>query len=209
MIKIVFDEQRMKPLVEKQRDKEIESLSNKDEALELKKLQNKKKRFKQEVATLHQNIADVETQKITGQQKKEIAERILENLNSLLKEKENQISKCQTEIDGLKNKNNWIKALKAVKYDKNCVEIDIDPKKMQPAINRYIERIDAYYHEKLSEHELVLHFKFPLYDGRKQETLKLKKKQKNLNNESDTHYPLTKQERHSRINQDNINAALT
>lgn len=52
------------------------------------------------------------------------------------------------------------------------------PPGMQRWIQSIVERIDATYNKDAGEHALIVRFKLPLYDGRTELPLKLKKNKK-------------------------------
>lgn len=165
----------------KAREERAQNASNEDDEIQIRKLENKRSKLSKEVRGLIENIADVETAKITGQQDQRVANRILEKLNSVLKEKEVEQEQCMAQIQELKNKQDAKNAaieLRAVSMNTQHLSVDIKGEQRANLIKTVIKKIDVFYDKKKSEHELVLHFKIPLTDGNNEKTLRLKKNKK-------------------------------
>jgi hypothetical protein len=125
------------------------------------------------------NIADVETAKILGTQDATIADRVLDNLNSVMKDTKINIEQCEFQISQLQNEQDMLFGLKALKTpmagESNFV---FDDKKMQMYLNAFINKIDVFYDADAQEHKLVIKFRIPLNDGKDEMMLDLKKTKK-------------------------------
>lgn len=156
--------------------------SSEDQAIQLKKLQNKQKSLSKELDATIQSIADVEAAKMLGKQDARIAKKVLENLNSSLRNTESQIEQCKIQIKSLHSKDeigDLLKSSRLVKPNLQIVEMPSKHmEKLHPRFKSMIERIDVFYDKDKNEHKLIVRFKLPLVDGQNDLTLDLKKNRK-------------------------------
>ena len=153
--------------------------NNKNNDLDIKKLQNKSIRLTKELDNIMSNIADVETAKILGKQDASIADRILVNLNSVMEDTKTNIEQCKFKIKELGNDQDVLFGLRAVKNDiKGKAKITIDDVKMQAYLKSFIKRIEVYYDIDKQEHKLIIKFRIPLNHGEDEMILDLKKTKK-------------------------------
>lgn len=151
-----------------------------DQNVESRQLKIKLDRLKKELGIAIQNIADVESARMLGRQDKRIADKVIENLNSVLRETEAKIEQCELQIHALRNEHNILDLQIPPTGNLQMVEmkgIDISPK-WQPIIKSFVERIDVSYNKESNEHQLVVRFKLPLIHGKNELNLKLKKNKK-------------------------------
>lgn len=156
--------------------------ASKDQAVELKQLQNKQKRLEKELNNTIQGIADVESAKILRKQDERIAKKVLENLHLVLRQTESQLEQCKIQIQDMQNRDNIdniLKTTRPVKYDLQMVEMPpIKNETLQPYVKNFVDKIDVFYDKNKSEHKLIIRFKLPLINGKNELTLDLKKNRK-------------------------------
>lgn len=176
--KIIFDTKRLRERLRERSKKQQENLGNEDGATELQKLKNKQKRFTKELSNLIENIANVEAAKIMGKQDTRIADKILANLSSELHETDSQIEQCKVRIQELQSVTNIMENTRPVSYNLQRIEVPVKKQELQLHLKDTIDRIDVSYDKDKSEHELIIRFKLPLVDGKKDLTLNVKKNRK-------------------------------
>lgn len=147
-----------------------------------KQLQIKQKQLTQEVDKTLQKIADVEAARILEKQDERISKRVLESLHMVLRQTEIKLEQCKAEIQDLKSEEHPQKWKYLSSSERKTFTVHMkegpSPLGMQRWIQSIVERIDATYNKDKSEHELIVRFKLPLYDGRTDLSLKLKKNKK-------------------------------
>lgn len=173
--KILLNPKRINAFL-KERQKALQgNESGDDEAIELKKLQNKQNRLAKEIDNVINNIADVEAAKILGKQDKRISEKILKNLNSVLNETENQLEVCNLRVEEIENKEDILEITRSVKYNRQEITLPLSKEWIQTSVKTCVERIDASYDKAKNEHCLNIRFKLPLDNGKKDMSVRLKK----------------------------------
>ena len=143
--------------------KHQEASSNKDSQPDLKTLQNKEKRFVKERNNLINNIADVKTAKLTGNEDAEVADRILNNLEAVLRETDSKIEQCKIQMANLQQNDDIFKDMMPSNIKGNF-DVPINKETIQKHLNSFINRIDVFYDAENQEHELKVRFKIPVND---------------------------------------------
>lgn len=140
-------------------------LKGQDKDIELKKLENEKKRHQKELKNLKDNIIQIETDKAIGKLDPEIADGVLKNFYSMRDETKAKIEQCEAKAEQFKNTFDVFKdSIPVPASDKNkfVFTLDKEPKDKKAMLERYVRRIDVFYDNELGEHTLKIHFSVPL-----------------------------------------------
>ncbi len=200
-LQLILNKTLVNKVLKQHTSQTLQTSEAEDKDIKLKQLQNKQKRLTKELNNTIQSIADVEAAKILGKQDKRIADKILENLHSVLSTTEMQIEQCEVQIKELQIDDSTITAMRQLEYKpQTVVGKPVDPALIQSLLKAHINKIDVFYEKEKSEHELIIRFKLPLINGSNDLPLNLKKKQKGCVNDADTAYPQSRQHGHGGVN---------
>lgn len=177
MYKLFGHPKRIMSFVNKKREELKSTYKNIEQ--DRKKIELRIKKHKQEISSIVDAIAKIETEILLKKQDLEIGQSIIKNLKEILNDQKQHIEQLTIQLNQLHD-NPFLDDKEfywpSIPKEFMSSYFSKDFTSVKPYLEKFIKRIDVNYDQDAKEHELIIHFQTPLVDDIHEKRISLKKK---------------------------------